>query len=58
MILGDRDRKKAGLRLFDEAEHPTTFGIVVIALCVLIVLGMLAAVAIEYYLRIKFLLSH
>lgn len=54
----DGRKNKTAWRLFDDLERPTQFGIVVIALCVLIVLGMLAAVAIEYYLRIKFLLSH
>lgn len=58
MKLGERNPKKSRLQLFDDFERPTPFGIVVIALCALIVLGMIAAVAIEYYLRIKFLLSH
>lgn len=58
MKLGERNPKKSRPQLFDDFERPTPFGIVVIALCVLIVLGMIAAVAIEYYLRIKFLLSH
>lgn len=57
MKLDGRNNKTVW-RLFDDLERPTPFGIVVIALCVLIVFGMLAAVAIEYYLRIKFLLSH
>lgn len=57
MKLDGRNNKTAW-RLFDDLERPTPFGIVVIALFVLIVFGMLAAVAIEYYLRIKFLLSH
>lgn len=57
MKLDGRNNKTAW-RLFDDLERPTPFGIVVIGFCVLLVLIIFASVAIEYYLRIKFLLNH
>lgn len=57
-MLDDRDTKRRRLRLFDESERLTLFGIIMLLICLLILLAAIAFGVYREYMEIRFYLTH